>query len=254
MKSRYTFLMMMAAVALAQPATAALVSLDLGPSMATVTTSQGGDLYTADLKNAGNAGAADQIGIWENSGTANVWNYKAANSHTGLYDADGVLTGVGYSITQVGSVNPASGWPGDDLLSDGYYADPGQTIPWAITGLVPNASYELVVYTNSSYSASLVTVNGTAAMPYTGSESPKDYTEETQFWYFQVQADGDGKLNGVSGFAPGDSTHNTFTGFQLRNAVPEPSALALLGMGVGGLLLRRKRGQRNGLCGTLTSQ
>lgn len=226
------------ALALVQTASAALISMDFGPTMASVTSDQGGGLYTADLKVAGNAG--DQIGILENAGTMNVWNYKAANSHTGLYDATGALTGVGYSITQVGSVNPASGWTGDDLLSDGYYADPYQTISWAITGLTPNANYALVVYMNQQYSSTLVTVNSTSPTTYTGTQSPASYTEGTQFWYFQVQADAVGTLNGVSGYAGGDTTHQTVTGFQL-DVIPEPaSGLTLFAGAVGLGLLRRK--------------
>jgi hypothetical protein len=191
----------------------ALISADLGPNRATVTTDQGGGLYTGDLKDPGNTSAQDQIGIWENSGPANVWNYTGYTGASGLYDADGVQTTVSIAVTQHSA--SASNWGVDDLLSDGPYANPGTSILWSITGLVPDQQYALVVYHSNQHPATQVTVNGYAPTTYTGPMSPASYTEETQFWYFEVAADGEGKLNGVSGFAPEDSTHNTFTGFQL---------------------------------------
>lgn len=93
---------------------------------------------------------------------------------------------------------------------------------------------------NQQYSSTLVTVNSTSPTSYTGTQSPASYTEGTQFWYFEVQADAGGTLSGVSGYAPGDTTHQTFTGFQLAT-IPEPASGLTFFVGAVGLgLLRRK--------------
>lgn len=227
-------------LACAQTAAAALISADLGPNRATVTTPIAGEHYIGDLKNAGNADPSDQIGIWENAGAVNIWNYTSYTGAAGLYDADGNVTGVGVTVTQ--SAASASNWGVDDLLSDGVYAEPnGGTVLWTITGLTPNAPYELVVYSSATYPATYVTVNFAGpTTPYTGIESPKDYAEGTQFWYFQVQADLEGRMNGASTNVSGDGTHNTFVGFQVMDAIPEPATFGLFGMAAVAMLLRRK--------------
>jgi hypothetical protein len=123
------------------------------------------------------------------------------------------MTAVGVTVTQHSA--SASNWGVDDLLSDGPYGNPNTSILWSITGLVPDQQYALVVYHSNQHPATQVTVNGSGPTTYTGTMSPASYTEGTQFWYFEVAADGEGKLNGVSGNVAEDSTHNTFTGFQL---------------------------------------
>jgi hypothetical protein len=221
----------------AQTASSALISVDLGPNRATVTTDRGGGLYTGDLNDPGNSSNDDQIGIWENAGTVNIWNYTGYTGASGLYDADGTLTTVGVAVTQHSA--SANNWGVDDLLSDGPYANPGTTILWNISGLTPSQEYALVVYSSAVHPATLVTVNGTSATTYTGGMSPASYTEGTQFWYFEVQADVDGKLNGVSGNTPADTSHNTFTGFQVQ-VIPEPASLGMLGAAAAAMLLRRR--------------
>jgi hypothetical protein len=224
MKSIQSKTAVMATVSLAmaiQQVSAALISVDIGPNRATSTTEITGNLHIGDLNDPANAGSSDQIGIWENSGSMNVWNYTGYSGASGLYDADGNVTTVSLAVTQFAA--SASNWGVDDMLSDGVYGEPqGAPILWNISGLAANQQYSLVVYHSALYDASLVTVNGTGSTAYTGSMSPASYTEGSQFWYFQVTSDGDGKLNGVSGWAPGDNTHNTFVGFQL-NAIPGTS-------------------------------
>jgi hypothetical protein len=223
----------------AQTASSALISVDLGTNNATVTTERTpGQLWTGDLYDLGNQSNDDQIGIWENTGAANVWNYTTYSGASGLYDADGNVTGVGFAVTQAAA--SAGNWGVDDLLSDGVYAEPnGGQVLWNVSGLTPNGAYKLVVYSSALYPATLVTVNGISPTAYAGAKSPKSYTEGTQFWYFEVQADIDGKLNGVSTNAPGDGTHNTLVGVQL-DVIPEPASLGMLGAAAAAMLLRRR--------------
>jgi hypothetical protein len=241
MKSIQSKTAVMATLALAmatQQVSAALISVDLGPNRATSTTDRGGGLYTGDLNDPANAGSGDQIGIWENSGSVNVWNYTGYTGASGLYDADGSLTTVSLAVTLHSA--SANNWGVDDLLSDGPYANPGTSILWNISGLAVSQPYALVVYHSNQHPATQVTVNGSAPTTYTGSMSPASYTEGSQFWYFEVTSDVDGKLDGVSGFAPGDGTHNTFVGFQLV-VIPEPTSAVLLGIGGAFCFMRRRR-------------
>ena len=207
-KSIKTILPLVAFAGLAVSANAAVTSIDFGNG-----DSQIGEPSHIDGLTLPGAG------IW------NIMNWSAGNVNT-------IVTAEGPTFS-IGSEN-VGGWPngGTDPLRRDYYLNhatnnPGLVIPWSITGLTAGASYDLILYSNSSGQRGLFKIGAVTA--------PGD-------------SDGDGNFTGVvatggtiSGtFETGGATWGTFAGIQFA-PVPEPSTTALLGLGGLALILRRRK-------------
>ncbi len=180
-------------------------------------------------------------------GTAtSQWNHASRlNSATNLalVDDTGAATSVllNYLRTNSGFITPATtGTYGDLLMS--HIATGTVTL----SGLLADASYELVIYTNwsgqPSFSAggNTGTTNGVIVSPV------NTLTEGQQYVRFLAQTDGAGSLQFTPNANPtGTSGASFWTGFQLQAAtVPEPgSALLVLAAGGALLIVRRRSAQ-----------
>ncbi|MEQ8835519.1 PEP-CTERM sorting domain-containing protein [Marinobacter salarius] len=176
-------------------------------------------------------------------GPTSVWNYydrgidPASTGPLSLLDDSGTATSVTVSYTRVFSgrlVVPISGAFGG--LAEGIVqvADDGGMLRFA--GLNPGARYDLSVFTaRDAFS--------TASGDWSSLIEGAHYT----LWS-GLAADGGGGIS-VAGLTNEWEPSNcpacgSFTGFQLRtddsSAIPTPTTLALLGLGLLGLRLRRK--------------
>lgn len=216
------------ALTLAIPhASAALVSVEIGGGGE-------GDIPQSTVVNP-------PYGIWSEG--SNYWNTVGGLSTTSpLVDSSNTLTTITFSIT--GAAGHAGDWNGgtsDNLVKDGRYQT-GVIITTAISGLLPNTAYNLLVYHADDYVSETVTVNGAAAVDFTGSVGSTGYLDAfdglpgSDFWYFSSVNSGP---SGVLNIASSGSGYNTIVGFQLQ-AIPEPSAALLGGLGMLALLRRRR--------------
>lgn len=192
-------------------------------------------------------------------GAANIWNnlnipfgVESTNpSWSNLVNSTGAVTSANLHITgTVGGVdfypfisglNPlrseSVAW--NDNASGGF---PGisTSISWALTGLVPNATYDMCVYgSQANYNRSFnMTIEGTTLNIPTYDATTSSPTPNCVL-FTNIQSDGSGVITGV-GTGIGDLSLYTseadWSGFQIvqvpdASAVPEPSSLFLLGTG-----------------------
>lgn len=187
-------------------------------------------------------------------------SYPGGMSGSGLAlnYANGTASGVTMSVVADGSYDAnetvwnntspftVAGSPYSNLMQDLIYANNPDTI--TLSGLTPNQAYELVLYNAGDQNVgagrtSTFTVNGiTETSVWNGTAntliSGVDYAE-----FAAATSDASGKLVINFGVTGGSGALETdLDGFQLTPDVPEPTTLALLGLGVvGGVAWRRRQ-------------
>lgn len=184
-------------------------------------------------------------GLW-GQGTE-TWNLSDSDTGSNLVDSSGTATTVGYSFGNKSGDNSNTGFGPDDLTFQGAY---GQDITVTISGLTPSASYELLIYHAANNENEVETANGVSPNDFTGSTTTTGGTtyldafgvtdaDGTHFWYYtSVDADVAGEILVAT---TGDG-FETATGFQITDAVPEPSSFALIAgcFGLALVMLRRR--------------
>jgi hypothetical protein len=203
---------------------AALVNFDL-------TSSTGGDAFGPSAAVFGTA--------------TSQWNrFSRADSATNLALADdtGMTTSVvlSYQRLNSGFINPATTGTFGDLLQS--HVETGTV---TLSGLLANASYELVIFSNWGGLPSFTTGGTTGTT--SGLVSPVNaLTEGQQYARFLTRADGAGTLQFTPNPNPtGNAGASFWSGFQLQSAtVPEPSSALLVLAAVGALLIVRRRGAK----------
>lgn len=185
-----------------------------------------------------------------------VWNsFDAGNPNTptnygpfALVDTASNATGISLSFNADGGViSGHSGTQPDPNLTNSYlYNNTSGPITETLTGLAPNASYNLVLYVASDDALrgdrSVTGSANTSAFAATGNPQSTFINGENVV-ELTVSADSTGAL----AIAENDGLTNTsgevdLNGLQLQSlATPEPGSLLLLCLGAGALLVRKRR-------------
>jgi len=188
---------------------------------------------------------------------------------------EGIVSSNGVTVT-TGLVNQIDNWSGgaggpsftggtpgsavnlSEIMRDIRWSDAGsgQTISVGITGLSPNTNYNLQLLFNEGADRDRrydIGVNGVLAVDDFSSEGGDGtWNANNSFAYSgDFAANGSGELNIVMGREPlpGDPNNTPFTGADnnsilqgvVLHQIPEPSSSALIGLGLIGLLARRRR-------------
>ena len=170
---------------------------------------------------------------------------QAPLTGTGTFSATATDVDSGITWTwNPGAVETVSAWPngGTDPLRRDYYALNSPTrfsapVPWELTGLTPNGWYDLIFFSNSFGQRGVISITGHDAGNGVGVAPTADSEGDNNF--IIVIADGSGKISGFMDVR-GDGLWSTLAGIQIADyPIPEPSSLALLGLG--GLMVARRR-------------
>ena len=202
---------------------------------------------------AGPNGVAAGLETW------NLNNFNDGASQSGLLDSLGAATGVGISFDGIGG--PDDWGYGSDLKllwrsGRAFYNGPGNAGSFSITGLTVGTLYDLWIATshlgstgdargvgdwatsNTNTTGSSVVINNTG-----NEENGSTWVNGVNYVLFNnVAPDGTGKITMTEHAISPNLTDARvgFNGFQLSTAVPEPSAAVLCGIGLIGLLRRRR--------------
>lgn len=200
-------------------------------------------------------------GVFGSAG--DTWNGIGGNIGTSLalVASDNTASGVTLSFSTSGSYADSCpsgstycGTPFESLMREYLYARQGTVGTVTLSGLLANATYELVLYGVPNTNRRRITeftANGvTEKTSFNGTDNAM--TEDVSYVDLFVDADADGKIAITfqqAGLNPGGistSLEGNFNGLQIREftptAVPEPSSLALA---AGALLLARMRRRRS---------
>jgi hypothetical protein len=185
---------------------------------------------------------------------SNQWNHLPPDGSTtfpNLITSTGAISGASFSTQFVYGYND-----GSHNLPDSYfyqYSLNGLSTPFTISGLAPNESFTLFLYSfNSVHSANdrgeIFTVGSSTFNSATGNASTADPTHAVDGLITGV-TDSSGTISGTWAFDPSNHSGETdWSGFQLdvssAVAAPEPDTLVLLAGGLGLMILGRRRARR----------
>jgi len=215
--------------------------------------------------NNGSVGAASSAGVVPQTNWMNV----GATSAAGLTLSDNSGAATTAQLSYSGTLNPFIQNPSfvfgpDEQLNNSYLASFNSSMTFSVTN-VPYANYDLIAYiatiqTGRTYSATLgsttlfgLSPNSTAPGYIDNAPTPYTYTSAVGTTAGTATPNGNYfRFNGLTGSTVTftmASTNDlpTLTAFQIVEAIPEPSGLALAGLGAAGVLVawrKRKLGAR----------
>ena len=195
-------------------------------------------VYSVDVvRNGGPIGVSGNVAGSPFAGQTGPWNAFNGNTRvalTNLTDGAGGTSTVGLSAMFSGTTGfQASGNSAPAVLAADnperlWVTGTGSMLTLVFSGLSIGGAYDLAIF-NTGSAKGTITING--GTTHTG--------VSTIFTSSEV-ADGSGKITAVVGFVGGAHTdYMEVSGLQLQT-IPEPSALALLGLTGLGLIRRRR--------------
>lgn len=178
------------------------------------------------------------VGTW-----SNIWTGTPAATNNGV-----TLTfNGGADPIWGGTVGTSDGnGVGSQALRMGSFLSGATDISWVISGLTPNATYDMVWYNKKrapttpggENRAPNTGVSGFDAGNGVGASAPWDSDRDQNF--IGVQADGSGTISGTWFYAGGQNDITAVAGIQIVEVIPEPSTFALLSLSLM-VLVRRRR-------------
>ncbi|MCA9229908.1 MAG: PEP-CTERM sorting domain-containing protein [Planctomycetales bacterium] len=178
--------------------------------------------------------------VEKSAGALPTQTLKASNAPFGPTVALLDVFGLNFTAGRQGVPEP--------LRHDMFQATNTSPVPWQVSGLAPNSSYELVLYGGQDVFGSN-TVNDTRFELDLDGDTVLDSTTIISYanaavYFPSVLTDSTGVLRGTFGQVAGnDPGTGSWQGFQLAGParIPEPSTLIMLAIGLGGVALSQRR-------------
>ncbi len=196
-----------------------------------------------DINNGGSAtysgvGAAPDLGTTWNSVNNPATGQGGTFSSGALVDSNGTLTTITFSA---GVAEASATWGGGgDLFNDGIRAFNGNSASFTVGGLNSALTYNIYLYSsngNGTGEGASFTISGYGTQVINGTAGGPSYVLNANYVVFS----GITGVTSLSGtYTDANYTdHGPFNGLQIE-AIPEPSAALLGGLGLLALLRRRR--------------
>jgi hypothetical protein len=180
-------------------------------------------------------------GTGASSDTGTTWNSLTSSGGTNLLNSLGSVTTIGVSTTA--SQEYSDSGTNELLIDRTFVSGTWDSFDVILSGLNDLSIYNLYVYGSNTNYASLYTVGAESGFAL-GSVIAPPYSEDNHYALLNLLNSTGGSMT-LNVARYNSSGAAVISGFQLEeiSAVPEPSVIALFGLGLVGLGLARRRRQ-----------
>ncbi|HEX8312883.1 MAG TPA: PEP-CTERM sorting domain-containing protein [Chthoniobacteraceae bacterium] len=223
----------------------------LTAAAAAISCTAGAAIVNVDFNSTNNGGGATYSGLAaapDQAGTNALWNGISNNTFgsitglggTDLPDSTGAATDIDITI---GRQDGGFTGTGNNLLKDYLFLVPGQSSTFTLSGLSPQASYNVYIYSmgDTAGQGGTFTYNGTSLSTSASPLNGTTFVAGNNYVVFTGVTSAEDGTAGFTWAGVSSNTHSALNGIQIE-IVPEPTSVALLGLGAVGLgLIRRRR-------------